>query len=114
MEYFEWIFCLVKCFEMFINVFNKVGIGLIFLKNKVFFFMIFVIQKNYVELFQQLFREIVKKSNIICYFFDWDVLKNDFERFCKKWNDNEYFLKVFFFWDMCNEKVIFCFVGEKV
>lgn len=112
-EYFEWTFCLVKCFETFTNALNKVGIGLIFLKNKAPLFMIPVIQKNYVELLQQLFRETVKKSNITCHLFDWDVSKNDLERFCKKWNDNEHFSKVFLSWDMCNEKVTLCLVGEK-
>lgn len=78
--------------------------------------MIFENWRDFVELLQQIFREIVKENNIICYFFEWDMLRleKDFERFCKKWNDIKYYLGVFFFWDIWNEKVIFCFVGEKI
>lgn len=112
-EYFEWTFCLLKCFETLTNALNEVGIGLVFLKNKAPLFMIPVYRKDFVELLQQLFRETVKKSNIACHIFDWDMSKNDSEWFCNKWNDDEHFSKVFLSWDICKEKVTLCLVGEK-
>lgn len=114
-EYFEWTHCLMNCSETLKNTLYKAGISLYFLKNKPPVFMIPENRRDFVEPLQQLFRETVKQNNITCHLFDWDMSRpeKDFERFCKKWNDTKHYPGVFLSWDIWNEKVTLCLVGEK-
>lgn len=114
-EYFEWTHCLMNCSETLKNTLNKAGISLFFFKNKPPVFMIPENRRDFVEPLQQLFRETVKQNNITCHLFDWDMSRpeKDFERFCKKWNDTKHYPGVFLSWDIWNEKVTLCLVGEK-
>lgn len=114
-EYFEWTHCLMNCSETLKNTLNKAGISLVFLKNKPPVFMIPENRRDFVEPLQQIFRETVKENNITCHLFEWDMSRpeKDFERFCKKWNDTKHYSGVFLSWDIWNEKVTLCLVGEK-